>query len=86
MLLTYNSELEIKVSENCMSTFNIDYNACAYYYIGATVANWVIVASTGGSALVGGIYAQLGIELALMICQDTAAQHYLDCFNDSVIL
>jgi len=85
MLLTNNSELEINVSENCMSSFNIDYNACQGYHAAATISVWLMVAFSGGTALPGAIAAQFGIELALMVCEDTATSHFLDCFNGAII-
>ena len=86
MLLTNNSGLEIELNANCMSTFNIDYNACIYYYDAASITLWLGIAYSGGTAIGGGLIAQFGIEIALMICQDTASSHYLDCFNGAVIL
>jgi hypothetical protein len=85
MLLINNSELEINVSQNCMSSFNIDYNACQGYHAAASISVWLMVAFSGGTALPGAMAAQLGLELALWVCVDTATSHFLDCFNGAII-
>jgi uncharacterized protein YdaL len=85
MLLTNNSDLVIGLNGNCMSSFNAAYNSCHFNYDLETIINWAVVAYSGGSALPGAMAAQLGLELALWVCVDTATSHFLDCFNGAII-
>jgi hypothetical protein len=86
MLLTNNSELEIKISENCMSSFNTAYYRCHRNHDIETIILWAGVAYSGGSAFGGGLIGQLGIEIIYMLCINDATVDYEDCFNDAVIL